>query len=177
MVVNCDRQRLFGDVLADHILIERTPDFDGFRNADGRRLTARILVELFVENALADINATVADVDARTGYELAHLGVALADINATVADVDARTGYELAHLGVALATKRAHCEVGSPRHIIPFLSSFYSPALRGETASAPVPGRSPKVGVAVAPSTIFNSLRDLITSSTKPYSFASAADI
>src|ERR1022692_5315682 len=121
MVVNCDRQRLFGDVLADHILIERTPDFDGFRNADGRRLTARILVKLFVENALADVNATVAD-------------------------VDARTGDELAHLGVALATKRAHCEVGSPRHIIPFLSSFYSPALRGETASAPVPGRAPKVG-------------------------------
>src|ERR1017187_7476538 len=104
MVVNCDRQRLFGDVLADHILIERTPDFDGFRNADGRRLTARILVELFVENALADINATVAD-------------------------VDARTGDELAHLGVAFATKRAHCEVGSPRHITLFSRAVFIPRL------------------------------------------------
>ena len=42
-----------------------------------RRLPARVLVQLLVEDALADVDATVANVDARAGDELAHLGVAL----------------------------------------------------------------------------------------------------
>ena len=78
MVMNRDRQRLLGDVLADHILIERTPDFDGFRNTNGRRLPACILVELFVENALADVDAAIADINAGTGDQFFDFGMRFA---------------------------------------------------------------------------------------------------
>src|SRR5881397_895237 len=63
-----------------------------FRNPNVGRLPSRVLVQFLVENAFADVDATVAD-------------------------INARAGDQLAHLGVALATERAHGEVGRARHI------------------------------------------------------------
>src|SRR5205809_3436655 len=51
----------------------------------------------------------------------------------------------------------------------------YPPTFRGKAVSATSIDLSPEGGV--APSRSFTSLRDLITSSTKPYAFASWADI
>ena len=83
MIVNRDRERLFGDVLADDILIERTPDFRrlGHPNVDDCR---RIFVQFLVEDAFADVDAAVANVDARAGDQFAHLGVALAAETSTL---------------------------------------------------------------------------------------------
>ena len=94
MIVDRDRERLLRDVLADHILVERAPNLRRLRNANGRRLPARVFVQFLVEDAFADVDATVAN-------------------------VDAGTGDELAHLRVAFATEGAHGEVGSASHIVP----------------------------------------------------------
>ena len=91
MIVHRDRKRLLRDVLADDILVERAPDLRRLRHANGRRLPARVLVQLLVEDAFADVDATVAN-------------------------VDAGTGDELAHFRVAFATEGAHREVGSAGH-------------------------------------------------------------
>src|ERR1700730_6280350 len=102
MIVDRHRKRLFGNVLTDHMLIEQSPDFHRFRHPNIRRLPPRVFVEFLVEDALADIDATVTN-------------------------VDAGTGDQLAHFGVALATERAHRQVRSASHIFAFLkSSFYS---------------------------------------------------
>ena len=66
MVVDCHRERLFGDVLADHVLIQSAPDFCRFRHTDVRGLTPSVLAELLVENALANVDAAIADINART---------------------------------------------------------------------------------------------------------------
>jgi len=67
MVVDCHRQCLFGDLLADNILIERPPDLCRFRDSNVRGLTPSIFVELFIEDALANVDAAIADVNARPG--------------------------------------------------------------------------------------------------------------
>ena len=78
MVVNCDRQRFLGDILTDYVLVERSADIDGLRDANGRRLPTRILVQLFIEDAFANVYAAVANVDTGTGDEFSNLGVAFA---------------------------------------------------------------------------------------------------
>ena len=78
MIVHRDGERLLGDVLADDVLVERAADFDRLRHANGRRLPARFLVQFLIENAFADVDAAVANVNAGPGDEFAHLGVALA---------------------------------------------------------------------------------------------------
>ena len=92
MIMYRDRKRFLRDLLPNHVLVERAPDFGRLWYADIRRLTLRILIELLIEDAFANVNATVA-------Y------------------INARPGDQLAHLGMALATKRAHCEVGSAGHV------------------------------------------------------------
>src|SRR5205085_7250960 len=92
MIVDRNRERLLRDVLSDHILVERTADIRRLRHPNGRRLPASVFVQFLVENAFADVDATVAD-------------------------VNAGTGDEFTHLRVAFATERAHGEVGSARHI------------------------------------------------------------
>src|SRR4030095_9286798 len=61
------------------------------------------------------------------------------------------------------------------RAIFACLRYSYPPAFRGKAASATSTDRFPEGGV--APSSSFTSLRDLITSSTRPYAFASSADM
>ena len=92
MIVHCHGKRLFRDVLANHIFIQRAPDFCWLRHANIRRLTPGIFVEFLIEDAFANVDATIAD-------------------------VDAWPGDQFANLRVALATKRAHGEVGSAGHI------------------------------------------------------------
>ena len=147
MIVNRDRKRLLRDLLADHILIERAANLGRLRNPNIRGLPPRVFVQLLIEDALADVDATVAN-------------------------IDAGTGDQLAHLRVAFATEGAHCEVGSASHGFASKEQFYSSILRGKAASAIAVERS-----GTAPSSSFASLRDLITSSTSPYSLASAADM
>ena len=91
MVVHCHRQRLFGDVLANDILIKRAPDFCRLGHADIGRLTPRVFVQFFIENTLANVDAAIAD-------------------------INAGTGDQFAHLCMALATEGAHGEVGSAGH-------------------------------------------------------------
>ena len=112
MVVDGDRKGLLRDVLPDDILVEGSPDFRRFRDPNSRRLPPGVFVQFLVEDAFADIDATVAN-------------------------VDPGTGDELAHLGVAFAAEGAHCEVRSACHrCASLLSSFYSSTLRGNAASA-----------------------------------------
>src|SRR5689334_17131792 len=93
MVVDRDRERLLRDVLADYILVERTADFRRFRHPHGRGLAPRVFVQLLIEDTLANVDATVAD-------------------------VDTRPGDQFAHLRVALATEAAHCEVRGASHLV-----------------------------------------------------------
>jgi hypothetical protein len=91
MIVNGDGQRLLRDVLPNDVLVEGMANVDRLRHADSGRLASSVLVQLLVEDAFADVDATVAN-------------------------VDARTGDEFAHLCVAFAAEGAHGEVGSARH-------------------------------------------------------------
>ena len=91
VVMNRHREHLLGHVLADHVPVQLRADFLRLGHADDRRLPPRVVVQLLVEDVLADVDATVAD-------------------------VDAGTGDELAHLGVAFATEGTHREVGSASH-------------------------------------------------------------
>src|SRR4029453_7793373 len=110
MILHCYRKRFLRDILADHVLVEHPANFLRLWNTNVRRLPPRVFVQLLVENAFADVDATVAN-------------------------VNARTGNEFAHLGVALTTERAHREVRRARHILPSLAAsipptFGRPALR-----------------------------------------------
>src|SRR2546423_2515056 len=78
MIVDRDRERLLCDVLPDHVLVERMPNVRWFRHPNSRGLPARILVQFLVEDAFADVDATVANIDPGSGDQFAHLGVAKA---------------------------------------------------------------------------------------------------
>src|SRR5947207_98723 len=108
MIVNRDRERLFGDVLADNILVERSPDVGRLGHADVRRLPPRVLVQLLIEDTFADVYAAIANVD--TG-----------------------TGDELSDFGVAFATEGAHREVGSASHNFPVKKAASIPPLCAAT--------------------------------------------
>src|SRR5438876_10081627 len=95
MIVHRHRKCLLGDVLSDHILIKSFPNLYRLRHADVRRLTPGVFVELFIENAFANVDATVAD-------------------------INTRACAELAHLSVAFATEGAHGEVRRARHMLLF---------------------------------------------------------
>src|SRR5439155_16322874 len=131
-------------VLTNDILIKGPTDFRRLGHTNIGGLSASILVEFLVENAFANVYTAIAD-------------------------IDAWSGDQFANFRMALATKRAHGEVGSAGHIFEKLS--YPPTLRGKAVSATSTDRSPEGGF--APSSSFTSLRDLITSSTRPYTFAS----
>ena len=94
MIMNRHRKGLFGDILAHHILIESPPNFCRFWHPDIGGLSPGIFVQLLIEDAFANIDATIAD-------------------------INAGAGDQLAHLSVALATEGAHGEVGSARPLCP----------------------------------------------------------
>src|SRR5206468_7464418 len=120
MVVHRHRKRLFGDLLPNHILVERAPDFCRLRHAKVGGLAPGVLVQLFIEDAFANVYATVAD-------------------------IDSGPGDQFAHLGVTLATKRAHGEVGSASHTWSLEKELLSPGLSRQSGLSdfyrPVAGR------------------------------------
>jgi ATP-dependent Clp protease ATP-binding subunit ClpX len=75
MVVNRNRQRLLGHVLSDDVRVEEVVDLPRLRQLGETDLGA--LVELLLDDLVAEIDAFVADVDAGTGDELLDLLLAL----------------------------------------------------------------------------------------------------
>ena len=67
VIVDCHRKCLFGDFLADHILIKGAPDFCWFRDPDVGGLTPSVLIELLIENTLTNVDTAIADINAGTG--------------------------------------------------------------------------------------------------------------
>src|SRR5260370_20545352 len=93
MIVNRNGEHLFRGILTHHICIQLPADFSRLRHTQTGRLAPRIFVELLIEDAFADVYTVVAN-------------------------VDAGTSNELAHLSMALAAERAHCQVRCAGHII-----------------------------------------------------------
>src|SRR5438046_6947763 len=77
MVMDRDRKGFFRDVLPNDILVERSANFRRLRHPNGRRLPPSVFVQLFIEDAFANIDTTVANIDPGTGDQLADLGMAL----------------------------------------------------------------------------------------------------
>ena len=91
VVVHRDAERLLRGFLADDVVVELPADFRGLRHAELRAGALGLLVQFLVEDALADIDARVAD-------------------------VNARPCDQLSHFCVRFAAERAHGEIGSAGH-------------------------------------------------------------
>src|SRR5688500_9757471 len=79
MIVNGDREDLFGLRLADDVLIELGDEFAGRGNAVEQRLGRSAAALLLVQNALAQLNAFATDVDVPGPFnERADIAIALA---------------------------------------------------------------------------------------------------
>ena len=72
VIVDRDREDLLGVVLANDEIIQNLLDFRRFHQTDGRLGLYHRLFHLPVDDCLADIDAGVADVDARAGDYLFH---------------------------------------------------------------------------------------------------------
>ena len=77
MVVDGDGQNLLRGFLANDILIQLPSDFGRFWNPKRVCLSPRILVQLLIQDPLANVDAIIANIDARPGDQLADLGMAL----------------------------------------------------------------------------------------------------
>ncbi|MNV72151.1 hypothetical protein D3C71_1652180 [compost metagenome] len=66
----------FGLFLTDNVLIENPADILGLRNV--LQIQLFFMAELFLYNLGTQFNAFIAYIDARTGYQLAHLVLGLA---------------------------------------------------------------------------------------------------
>src|SRR6516225_10145605 len=119
MIVHSHRKRLLGEVLTDYVLIQRAPDFRGLRHANIRRLAPGVFVEFLIEDALANVYAAVAD-------------------------VNARPGNQFSDLGVAFAAEGAHGEVRSAGHMLWFFGyPFRDSTASGTSTSRPAGGVLP----------------------------------
>ena len=118
MIVHRHGKRLLGAVLSDHVFIKSCPNLCRLWDPNIRRLTPGVFVELFIENAFADVDAAVAN-------------------------LNAGAGDELAYLGMALAAKRAHREIGSAGHKIPSKKAASIPRLCGVRRPPPPLLRGP----------------------------------
>ena len=76
MVVDGDRERPLGGLLADHVLVEDLADLD--RLGQVLQLEDRRRGQLLVDDLVAEIDALVADVDAGAGDQLLDLALRLA---------------------------------------------------------------------------------------------------
>ena len=78
MVVDRNRERLLGAFLTDHILVEDVIDLFGLRNVPQPQVLVDVLVELFFDDLVAELDALIADVDAGARDQLARLLLRLA---------------------------------------------------------------------------------------------------
>ena len=76
VVVDGDREHPLGGLLADHVLLEDVVDLERLREA--LELEGRRRGELLVDDLVAEIDALIADVDARAGDQLLDLALRLA---------------------------------------------------------------------------------------------------
>jgi hypothetical protein len=76
VVVDGDRERALGGVLADHVLLQDVEDF--LRLGQVLQLEDRRRGQLLVDDLVAEVDALVADVDARAGDQLFDLALRLA---------------------------------------------------------------------------------------------------
>jgi hypothetical protein len=76
VVVDGDRERALGGLLADHVLLQDVVDFLRFRQV--LELEGRRRGQLLVDDLVAEVDALVADVDAGAGDQLFHLTLRLA---------------------------------------------------------------------------------------------------
>ena len=77
MIMHRNRQDFFRAFLANDVLIENPFDLGGFRNI-GRGRQILIVVAFLGDNVVAKVDAFIADIDCRTGDQLAHFVLALA---------------------------------------------------------------------------------------------------
>src|SRR5205823_8857114 len=76
VVVDGDREDLLRALLPDHVLVEDLLDLRGLRDR-GRRGETLLLVTLLGDDVVAEVDALVADVNRRSGDQLADLVLAL----------------------------------------------------------------------------------------------------
>src|SRR6478736_6187362 len=204
VVVDRDGERLLGGVLAAHVVLEELEDLARLGQLVEAQLGG--LGELLLDDLVAEVDALVADVDARTGDEFLDLLLRLAAEGAlqevaTVSDaghvVPPAVG---AAVGAAGGADRARFvrRYRSDRSSAPITradraashSSFARSALGGHLSGRVVARRyrmsaAPRRSGALRSSACcgadrqFDSefLRDSRTSSIRPYSLASAADM
>ena len=128
VVVDRDRQRLLRALLTDHVLVEDVIDLFGLRDVPKPEILVDVLVELFFDDLVAELDALVADVDAGAGDQLAHLLLRLAAeaaleltllipetehpsslVGCRLAGTDARTDAERFHRRQRRWVKRCGC--------------------------------------------------------------------
>ena len=76
MVVDRHREALLRSVLADDVLVQECLDLGGLRELEAS--FSFLEIALLVDDIGADLDALIADVDVRSGDELADLALALA---------------------------------------------------------------------------------------------------
>ena len=76
--MNRNGEDLLGMILADHMLVEQLEDLHRLGNFKGFGAFLLVFVEFLFQDAAANVDATVANVDAGAGNEFFDFGVALA---------------------------------------------------------------------------------------------------
>ncbi len=73
VVVDRDRERLLGALLTDHVLVEDVVDLFRLGNVAQPQVLVDVLVELFLDDLVAELDALVANVDAGAGDQFPNL--------------------------------------------------------------------------------------------------------
>src|SRR6185369_2777181 len=177
VVVNGDRERPLGDLLADHVLVEARLDLARDRQVRLRRPgVAGLDRDLVPDDVVAQLDALVADEDRRAGDQLLDLVLALAAERA-VQNLLARGTFFLGH-----GRREKAVATGGVR---PIIVEKKTPTSRGEkprsacccrpTLPARVAGNFSRS--ATQRGGVGGALRDVSTWSISPYAFDSSGSM
>ena len=100
MIVNRDRERFLGAFLPDHVLIEDVVDLFRLRDVAKLQILIDVLVELFFDDLVAELDALVANVNAGPCNQFADLLLRFA----------AEAALEL----TLIVSESEHCLPGTP---------------------------------------------------------------